>query len=95
MAYDGAKYHKPKFRLTVPDDLYQETCDATEPAFAESYLFGATLGGAYLTPRTLTAYEKMKGRWDFVQLLKRLKLTLIKPEPWPGKGDRASSEDPY
>lgn len=84
---------RPKFRLTVTEALYQATCEAVDQPFAESYLFGSTVVGAYLTPRTLTGYEKMRGRLEFMRLLKRLNLTLVRPEPWPGDGTRMAANE--
>lgn len=85
--------HRSKFRLTVPQSFYDAVCDAVDADFAGSYLPGATLDGQYLRPRTLCGWRKMADRSDFIALLKRLQITMVKPTPFPGNGDRLSAED--
>lgn len=81
------------YRLTVPQALYDAVCEAVDQPFADSYLFGATLDGTKLTPRTAIGFDRMMDRADFRELLKSLGLHLEKPTPWPGRPgeNRASS----
>ncbi len=80
------------FQLTVPQDLYDAVCEDVEQPFADSYLYGAKLSGTRLTPRTVTAYHKMRDRRDFMSLLVRLSIFLEKPTPFPGAGDRPTGQ---
>jgi hypothetical protein len=81
------------YRLTVPQDLYDATCERIDQPFADSYLFGAILANSRLTPRTRIAYDKMRDRTEFMRLLAHLNILLDKPEPWPGDGTRLSHKD--
>jgi hypothetical protein len=81
------------YRLTVPQDFYDAVCEACGQPFADSYVFGATLTRSRLTPRTVTAWQKMRDRRDFLHLLKTLNTILDKPAPWPGDGTRLAGKD--
>lgn len=81
------------FLLTVPQELYDDVCDACGQPFADSYLFGAELHGRVLWPRTQIGWERMRDRRDFTDLMKRLGLILEKPEPYPGDGNRLPSPE--
>ena len=84
---------KPRYSLDVPSSLWVVVAEATSPEFADSYLFGAELNGTMLEPRTLTGYRMMRDRGDFMELLKRLGLTLKEPPLWyRGCGKRSSDE---
>lgn len=83
------------YQLTVPQSLYDATCDDCSQAFADSYLYGAELRGSALTPRTLTAYRKMMDSSDFRRLMTGLNLTLVKPAPYPGDGYRMTAEEAF
>lgn len=87
------KAFRPKFLLTVPESLYQATCDKVSQDFAESYLSGAKLDGQYLHPRTRTGWAKMAQDRAFMALLKELQITLVKVDPYPGDGDRLSAAE--
>lgn len=80
------------YRLTVSQDLYDATCAETDQPFADSYLFGSEQRGDRLFPRTVTGYLKMRDSRGFMQLLGHLKMTLIRPDPFPGGGDRMTHE---
>lgn len=84
---------QPTFRLTVPESLYDAVCQGVDQPFADSYLTGASLTGTTLTPRTLVGYHKMRDRADFRALLTGLGMTLARPTPYPGEGDRLSAKD--
>lgn len=83
---------KSTFALTVPQDLYDATCEATDQGFADSLLYGAHLRGKNLVPRTLTAAKCLKGDSRFRDLAKLLEITVIEPAPYPGEGDRLSAK---
>lgn len=83
------------YQLTVPQSLYDATCDDCGQPFADSYLYGADLRGSVLTPRTLTAYRKMMDRTEFRRLMTGLNLTLAKPAPYPGDGLRMTAEEAF
>lgn len=76
------------YHLTVSQDLYDATCEVADQPFADSYLFGATQRADKLTPRTVTAFLKMQDNRAFRDLLKHLGVTLVRPDPFPGAGDR-------
>ena len=82
-----------KFRLTVPESLYDAIASRISVEFADSYLTGASLTGTVIVPRTLTGYAKMMDRWDFREVLKEMGLSLAKPTPFPGEGDRLSAKE--
>lgn len=84
---------KSTWKLFVPQALYDEVCEACEQPFADSYLFGAHFDADELTPRTLTGYFKLVDDSRFTGLMKDLKIRLIRPTAFPGKGDRATAED--
>lgn len=84
---------KSTFLLTVPQALYDAVCDACGQPFADSYLYGANLQGRALWPRTRIGWERMRDRRDFTDLLKRLGLTLEKPDHYPGDGTRMPSPE--
>ena len=86
---------KSAFRLTVPESLFEAVSLAVDQSFADSYLFGATLNGLALTPRTLTGYGKMKDRSQCMKVLRGLGITLIKPTPWPGDGERLGGSEAW
>jgi hypothetical protein len=82
------------FKITVPESLYQAVCANVDQPFADSYLSGATLVGTNLFPRTVTGWERMRDRRDFIDLAKRLDIKLCKPTPFPGEnGDRLTARD--
>lgn len=83
------------YQLTVPQSLYDATCEECGQAFADSYLYGAELRGTALTPRTLTAFRKMMDRTEFRRLMTGLNLNLVKPAPYPGDGLRMTSEEAF
>jgi hypothetical protein len=71
---------KPAFQLSVPEAVWQAVAGAQNPAFADSYLFGATLSHRTLHPRTVTAYLALKERAS--HCLKAVGIDLAKPEPF-------------
>ncbi len=83
---------KPNFKLTVPESLYQAVCGNCGQPFADSYLTGAVLNNQKLTPRTVTGWGKMRDMGNFMRLLGELEIGLVKPEPYPGRGDRLTIE---
>lgn len=87
------KPFRSKFVMTVPESLYQAVCERVGEDFAGSYMAGARLDGQYLHPRTLTGYSNMRWHRDFMALLNDLKITMVKPTPYPGEGDRMSADD--
>ena len=87
------KPFRSKFVMTVPDGLYQSTCAEVSEDFAGSYLPGAKLDGPNLHPRTLIGWKKMVENRDFMALMKRNKMIVVKPTPYPGDGDRMSTAD--
>lgn len=75
--------HKPTFSpMTLPVELYDAVCERIGQEFADSYLTGATLEARKLTPRTLTAYEKMRDVVEFRKFLAEVQIELIKPLPF-------------
>jgi hypothetical protein len=68
--------------MTMPQELYDAVCDAVSQGFADSYLTGAVLFGKKLTPRTLTAWQKMSDSYAFKMLLKNAGIELVKPLPF-------------
>jgi hypothetical protein len=74
----------PRLPLTVPLSLWGQLAALVSPAFADSYLSGAQLSGDRLTPRTLTAFERLRESLPARGLLQGLGLDLIKPEPFRG-----------
>lgn len=84
-----------QYRLTVPESLWLATYDACGPDFADSYLYGASLVGSALTPRTLTAFRRMRETRDFTNLLKELGINLVQPPPFHLSGNPHSAKDPY
>lgn len=87
------KTYRAKFKQTVPDSFFDAACEAVDEDFANSYLTGAKLDGQYLHPWSLTGWGRMKDRWDFMQLLKKLKITMVKPTALPGDGSRPTARD--
>lgn len=83
----------PKFRLTVPQSLFDAIASKVNQEFADSYLTGASITGTVIVPRTLTGYHKMMDRWDFREALKEMGLSCAKPTPFPGDGDRLSAKE--
>jgi hypothetical protein len=72
--------HRPTFSpMTLPVELYDAVCERISQEFADSYLTGAVLVGRKLTPRTLTAYDKMRDVFEFRQFLAETQLELAKP----------------
>lgn len=67
--------------MTLPLELYDAVCERVDQAFADSYLTGATLANRKLTPRTLTAYGKMRDSFEFKKLLSDAGIELVKPLP--------------
>ncbi len=82
----------PNFLVTVPRSLYEAVCDGVGQPFADSYLTGAVLHEGKLWPRTLTGWQKMRDVGNFMRLLSELEIKLMKPEPYPGNGDRLTIE---
>lgn len=85
--------HRSKFMLTVPQEFFDAVAEATDADFAGTYLPGAVLDGQVLHPWSLTGWGKMKDRWDFVQLLKARKITMVKPTALPGDGSRFTADE--
>ena len=81
------------YRLTVPQGLYDALADGVSQEFADSYLFGATLDGRVLTPRTECGWSRMTDRYDCRAVLKRLGIDLVRPTPFPGEGNRLTADD--
>ncbi len=83
---------KPRFHpMTLEIAFYNAVCDCVNQDFADSYLTGAELSGRRLTPRTLTAYHKMRDVKAFRDLLGKTGIELVEPTPWPGlDGNRLS-----
>ena len=88
---------EPKLALTVPLALWEGLAETTSIAYADSYLSGAVLRGNVLTPKTVTAYERLKFRAETATLLQRLGIELTcpvlasgspsRPWSWPTDAD--------
>jgi hypothetical protein len=89
--------HKPSYsHMTLPLELYDAVCERIDQGFADSYLTGAELVGRRLTPRTHTAWRRMRDTAAFRDLLKEAKLELVEPDPFPGRdGRRLSHKEIY
>lgn len=84
----------PFFQPTVPKHIYQAVAQAAGEPFADSYLWGARLGGDKLMTRTVIAHERLSGRADAMRALTDLGVSLICPTPWPGAtGDAISGRE--
>lgn len=86
-------YYPSTYPLSVPQDLYDDVCDACTQPFADSYLYGAEIRGRNLWPRTLTGWEKMRQSRDFMDVLEVTTLKLEKPTPFTPNCGRASAAD--
>lgn len=73
----------PAWPVTVSQALYDEVANDHEEPFADSYLWGATLIGDKLTPRTVTAWERLNRQAR--KALSRAGVTLVKPEPFASR----------
>lgn len=73
---------KPTFSpMTLDQALYDAVCDRISQEFADSYLTGAVMVARKLTPRTLTAYDKMRDSMAFRKFLEEAGIELIRPLP--------------
>lgn len=72
----------PKLPLTVPMQVWVPFATETSPAFADSYLSGADLLGTRLTPKTVTAWMRLRESFGAKKALAGLGLTLAKPAPF-------------
>lgn len=80
------------FQLSVPQHLYDATCDACGQGFADCHLYGAKLAGTALTTRTLTAAIGLERDGAFKAMADKLGIKIIRPTPYPGEGDRPSAK---
>lgn len=84
--------HKPSYsHMTIPVELYDAVCERIDQGFADSYLTGAELVGRKLTPRTYTAWCRMRDTSAFRQFLKEAGIELVQPDLWPGRDGKALS----
>lgn len=71
------------FRILVPRALYKDIAHACGEDYANSYLHDAEIHGkADLWPRTVTAWERLHGRREAMEVIERHGLKLRKPEPF-------------
>lgn len=77
--------------MTLELAFYNAVCDRVNQDFADSYLTGAELNGRRLTPRTLTAYHKLRDVKAFRDLLAKTGIEMVEPTPWPGPDGRRLS----
>ena len=76
--------HRPAFGIDVPENFYWSVEAACGGAFADSYLFGGEVRGGKFIPRTVTGWEKLAENFSFESVLKKQKLTMVKPRPYDG-----------
>lgn len=76
--------HDPAFPLTVPRDFYNAVADVAGAPFADSYLWGADLYDGKLLPRTQIGWERISERTEVMDVLAKLKVTLVKPPLYRG-----------
>lgn len=84
----------PAWPITVPQELYDAVVAEADEPYADSYLWGAVLNGTNLIPRTVIAWERLRDRRAVREAIQRLKINLVKPEPWgkPGGSQRSWKE---
>ena len=76
----------PAFEVTVPQPLYDAMAEELGEPFCDSYLYGAQLDGTKLTPRTVTAFMKLRDTWAVKKVLAEVGITLVRPEPFGSPG---------
>lgn len=72
----------PGFPVSVPMEFYLEVAALNGEAWADSYLFGATLHGGKLIPRTQTAWTRLRDDFSAQKLFRDRGISLIKPPPF-------------
>lgn len=77
----------PAFPVSVPMEFWKEVASVCGEPYADSYLYGATLHGGKLLPRTVTAWERLRGDHNVRALLTERGVTLLKPPPFEGSAD--------
>jgi len=84
----------PAWPPTVPQDLYDSVAELMGEPYADSYLWGATLAQDMLTPRTVTAWERLGQVRIVMSLLDKRRIKLVKPVPFgmPGGSMRSFAE---
>lgn len=70
---------QPKLPLTVPPSLWEAMAGATYPAFADSYLSGATINGPTLRTKTNTARSRIMASSPALRVLTDFGLSLAPP----------------
>jgi hypothetical protein len=87
---------KPTFsHMEIPEPLYDAVCERIDQAFADSYLTGAKFVGRTLTPRTLTAYGKMRDSVTFRKFLAEFSIELVRPLPFHQQEHPISHKEIY
>jgi hypothetical protein len=71
---------EPKLPLTVPLMLWSAVAEGVYPAFADSYLSGASLEVGKLRAKTFTAYDRITGNFSAMNVLKGMDITPICPD---------------
>lgn len=72
----------PKLMVTVPYELYDAVQEATNEAFADSYLSGAIVQDGRLIPRTQMAWARISESPWALKAIRDAGLALIKPKPY-------------
>ncbi len=68
--------------IPVDEDIYLAVAEAVSPEFAFSYLVKAEQRGRQIIPFTLTAWTRLRDSYPACEALRRMKATLVKPEPY-------------
>lgn len=84
----------PTWPITVPQELYDAVAETVDEPYADSYLWGALLHDGKLTPRTVTAWERLKLNRAVMDAMRRLGVEMLKPKPFgsPGGSQRSGTE---
>lgn len=84
---------EPELPLTVSRELWDAVAEAVSPAFADSYLSGATQFGTRVTPHTVIAFERLMANVKAAKCFEGLHL--LKPLPFghPDRPDYARAQE--
>ena len=85
MKPEPERHELAHFPITVPFDLYEEVADTIRESFADSYLCGAYVRHDRLLPRTQTAWSRLKANAEFMAIIDRRGIQLMKPPPFEPK----------
>ncbi|WP_453977334.1 hypothetical protein [Brevundimonas sp. Marseille-Q4549] len=66
----------------VDGEIYKAVSEAVSPDFAFSYLVKAEQHGRRITPFTRVAWERLTSNPYAMEVLNRLGVTLVRPQPW-------------